>query len=221
MSSAWPAKVLLTGGAPGGGVDSFARALECGFKSLGIAAEVIEPLRIYARPGELRDLRVLKILSTSAAFAVPYARRAIVMAHGFPCARNQGWARTLAVLASFKLANWTHRAQLIAVSSYSALHLETIFNIRIDGIIKNPLHPVFANRPPANSGRHAIAYVGRLHRSKNVLQAVSAMRGVIQRHDGLEAWVIGGGPEYDSLAKIHKEEKRIKFWGILPREEVR
>lgn len=221
MNSGRPRKVLLTGGAPGGGVDSFAQTLACGFKEMGMEAEVVAPNKIFSRLSELRDPRVLKFLSTSAAYAAPFARRAFVMAHGFPCVRNQGWLRTLAILFSFKLANWTRGVQLVAVSSYSALHLAAIFNIRVDGVIRNPLHPVFAGHQHMPCKRNAVTYVGRLHRSKNVDKLLPAMQLALARHPGLTAWIIGDGPERKALEKDFGRDQRVKFWGSLTREEVR
>lgn len=220
MRKGWPQKVLLTGGAPGGGVDSYAQTLASGFRALGIEAEVIAPRQIIGRLKELRDPSVLKFLSTTAAFAVPLARRAFVIAHGFPCVRNQGWLRTIAILGSYKLANLIHGAQLVVVSGYSALHLESIFAVRIDGVIRNPLHPIFseATKPAA---RCALTFVGRLHRSKNVDQLLPAMQRVIERHGELEAWVIGDGPQREELEQLYGHDSRIQFFGALPREEVR
>ncbi len=220
MSGNLPGKVLLTGGAPGGGVESYARALACGFNSLGVEAEVIAPSIIHRRLGEVRDPRVLKFLSTTAAFAVPFAKRAFVIAHGFPCVRNQGWLRTVLILASLKLANSVRGAQLLVVSGYSALHLESIFNLRVDGVVRNPLHPSFYEAPE-HSLRTAITFVGRLHRSKNVEQLLPAMERVLDQHPELSAWVIGDGPERNCLEKRFAVNPRIRFWGALPREEVR
>jgi|GEM_PF-6265427 len=90
---------------------------------------------------ELRDPRVLKILSTTAVFAAPIARRAICVAHGFPRPDVQGWRKALGVTASFKVANWF--ARLVAVSYYTAIHLRTIFNLRVDAVIHNPLDDAF------------------------------------------------------------------------------
>lgn len=76
MRSKYPARVLITGGREIGGVASFADASRAGFRDLGVTAEIVSPLRIFARWRDLRDLRVLKILSTTAVFAAPFARRA-------------------------------------------------------------------------------------------------------------------------------------------------
>lgn len=48
--------------------------------------EIISPSRIFSRLQELRDPRILKILSTTAIYAAPFARRSICMAYGVPCA---------------------------------------------------------------------------------------------------------------------------------------
>ncbi len=221
MSTHLPRKILLTGGKAAGGVASYALALQHGFCALGIDAEVIEPGKIFKRLDELHNPEVLKILSTTAVFAVPIARRALAIAHGFPCVANQGWMRTAGVLASYKLANLSRGAQLVVVSDYSALHLATIFNLRVDGVIRNPLHPLFEEAVPADVARHAITYVGRLHSSKNVHKILPAMMECLDEFDGLEAWIIGEGPERARLESIANKNSRVRFFGALPAIDVR
>lgn len=220
MNRHGPGKVLLTGGAPGGGVESYAQSLACGFHTLGIEAEVIAPGAIMRHIAEVRDPGVLKFLSTTAAFAAPIARRAFVIAHGFPCAKHQGWLRTLAILASCKLANRVRGVQFVVVSGYSALHLESIFNLRVDGVVRNPLHPEFYKRPQPTA-RTTIAFVGRLHKAKNVDRLLPAVERVLERHGELSAWVIGDGPERDALHARYGRNPRVRFLGVLTREEVR
>jgi len=221
MSASNPQKVLITGGKPAGGIDSFARALASGFNELGLAAEVIEPISLLARWNELRNPRILKILSTRAVYAAPLARRAIAMAHGFPCVAHQGWPTTLGVLASFKLATLSRGTQLVVVSDYSALHLGSIFGIRVDAVIRNPMLPLFSEAPADATTREAITYVGRLHHSKNVHKLLPAMRDILARHPGLSAWIIGDGPERVTLQAMAATEPRIKFFGALPPIDVR
>jgi glycosyltransferase involved in cell wall biosynthesis len=221
MSARTPRKVLLTGGKAAGGVASYALALQYGFRALGVEAEVIEPGKIFRRLDELCNPEILKILSTTAVFAVPIARRTLAIAHGFPCVANQGWMRTAGVLASYRLANASRGAQLVVVSDYSALHLATIFNLRVDGVIRNAMQPLFEEAAPEEVARHAITYVGRLHSSKNVHKILPAMMECLDEFDGLEAWVIGEGQERARLESIANKNPRVKFFGALPALDVR
>src|SRR5438094_265700 len=99
-----PEKVLITGGREVGGVSSFAESLAQGFHAIGIPSEIIPPSHILWRWRELRDPRILKILSTTAVCAAPLARRAICMAHGIPRTNHRGTLRMIGVLGSWKLA---------------------------------------------------------------------------------------------------------------------
>jgi hypothetical protein len=110
MKHEYPSKILITGGREIGGVSSFAEGLRAGFAELGIPVEINSPSRIFSRLQELRDPRILKILSTTAIYSAPFARRSICMAHGVPCADSQGWWKMTAIIFSHKLANlecWT------------------------------------------------------------------------------------------------------------------
>src|SRR5216684_6725831 len=138
-----PSKVLITGGREVGGVSSFAEGLHEGFADLGIPSEVILPSRILWRWRDLRDPKVLKILSTTAVYAAPFARRAICLAHGLPRAHRRGGLRMLAILGGWKLANACSGTQLVSVSMYTAVHLEALFDVRSDGVILNPLKGLF------------------------------------------------------------------------------
>lgn len=222
MSLEHPSKVLICGGKPAGGVASYAQALGQGFAERGIAVEVISSASILRRPAELRDPAILKILSLAAVFAAPFARRAICIAHGFPCAAYQGWIRTLAILGSFRLANVGRGAQLVAVSDYSAIHLRSIFNLRVDAVIRNPVLPIFLEDTSAsNKKREAITYVGRLHPSKNVHRLLPALQDVLDENDGLHAWIIGDGHMRADLQTMAAGDKRIEFLGVLSPAEVR
>src|SRR6266704_2108752 len=116
MKSESPSKVLITGGREIGGLTAFAGGLSEGFAALGIPSEVITPNEIFKRWRHSRAPGVLKILSTTAVFAAPFARRAIFVAHGFPCAAYQGWMKALSSIGSFKLAKMLSGAPVIAVS---------------------------------------------------------------------------------------------------------
>jgi glycosyltransferase involved in cell wall biosynthesis len=229
MSYCYPQKVLITGGREAGGLRSFAEALRIGFLDLGIPTEIVSPLQMLLRRTDLWDFRVLKILSTTAVFAAPISRRAICVAHGFPCVAHSGWLKTLGVLASLELANACPGAQLVAVSEYSSLQLRTIFNLRLDGVIHNPVQSLFLD--PFDSGgaspetdwasRDAITYAGRLDRSKNVDRLLPAMQDLLNENRGLRAWIIGGGPARASLERIAAGDTRVEFLGCLPSLEVR
>jgi glycosyltransferase involved in cell wall biosynthesis len=222
MNASPPSKVLIAGGKPAGGVASFAEALRCGFTELGIPAEVAAPTKILGRLRELRDPNVLKILSLAAVFAAPIARRAICVAHGFPCAKYQSWPTAFAVLASFRLATASKGAQLVMVSAYSAAHLNSIFGFRVDAVIHNPVHPIFLEPvPTAERSCEAITYVGRLHSAKHVDRLLPAIRDVLDENPGLRAWIIGDGPMRTELEQIADGDERIEFLGTLSPLQVR
>lgn len=205
-----PDKVLITGGHETGGLTSFAEALAEGFAELGIAAEVIPPNHTWSRWRELRDPRVLKILSTTALFAAPFARRAICMTHGLPCADVQGWPNVLGFLAGYKLANF-RRHPLVAVSEYSAIHLVELFNLRIDAVILNPVKRLYVEPYTANAHpRSYITYVGRLHPSKNVHRLLPGIRTLLDEFPGLRACIIGNGALREALQSRYADE-RIEF----------
>ncbi len=220
MNASAPSKVLITGGREVGGVASFAEGLRAGFSELGLPAEVISPLRIFTRWSDLRDPRVLKILSTTAVFAAPFARRTICVAHGFPRADVQGWLKFAGIIASYKLANWTSR--LVTVSSYTAVHLRAIFKLRIDAVIHNPLGEMFLalggnGAPP----RDYITFAGRLHPSKGLERVFPAICTVLREASGLRAAIIGDGRLRPSLQAAAPANSRIEFTGPLPQSEVR
>jgi glycosyltransferase involved in cell wall biosynthesis len=222
MEHEYPAKVLITGGREVGGVTSFAEGLRAGFAELGIPVEIVSPSRIFSRWRELRDPRILKVLGTSAIFAAPISRRAICVAHGFPCAAHQGWLNMLAKLASYRLATGSRGAQFVPVSDYSALHLHFIFGLRVDAAIRNPMHPLFLEPAPEMAAdREAIIFVGRLHKSKNLDLLLPAMRDVLDENPGLRAWIVGEGPVRAELEKIAAGDGRIEFLGALAPHQVR
>src|SRR6516164_2974215 len=118
-----PSKIIITGGREVGGVASVASALADGFNQLGIPSEVIPPRAIFSRLRDLRDPGILKILSTTAVFASPLAKRAIGIAHGIPAADVSGWPTFSGVIGSYILANRS-RVPLVAISEYTAIHLQ-------------------------------------------------------------------------------------------------
>ncbi len=222
MKYEYPASVLISGGRETGGVSSFAQGLRAGFAELGFPSEVVPPSRIYRRLHELRDPRILKIVSTTAVFAAPLARRTICLAHGFPCVAYKGWPTTFALLASYRLATACRGTQLVAVSDYSALTLRVLFGLPVDAVIRNPVLPLFLQpAPDADARREAVTFVGRLHPSKNVARLLPAMRDVLDENPGLRAWIIGDGPLRADLELITAGDDRIEFLGALPSRQVR
>lgn len=220
MYSRYPSRVLISGGREIGGVTSFAEALRAGFSSLGIAAEVIAPAGILRRRRDLRDPEVLKILSTTAVFAAPLARRAICVAHGFPRADMQGWIKTAGILVSYRLANWNCR--LAAVSHYSAAHLRALFKIRVDAVIHNPLNELFLEENGSEPHeRDTITFAGRLHLSKGLDAIVPAIRIVLGEHPHLRGAIIGDGVLRPALEVAAGGDPRIEFTGPLSQDGVR
>jgi glycosyltransferase involved in cell wall biosynthesis len=220
MSDRLPLKVLITGGHETGGVSSFAEALCSGFADLGIDARVIAPGRVLGCLGELRDPRVLKILSLSAIFAAPLARRAICVAHGFPRADAQGWIKTLGIAGSFSVANRSSR--LVAVSHYVATHLRAIFNLRVDAVIHNPLNHAFFNAASNHwRERDTIVFAGRLHPVKGLDRILPALLATVRESPCLRAVIAGDGVLRPMVEALVAQEPRIKLAGLLPHAELR
>jgi glycosyltransferase involved in cell wall biosynthesis len=222
MIAAAPERVLLTGGHEFGGVASFAESLSCGFEELGIPSEIIPPSQILSRWRDLRDWRVLKILSTTAALAVPLSRRAISIVHGVPYVPEQGWLKLAGFLASYKLTNANRNARLVSVSDYSSVHMHAFFNIRIDGVIRNPVKSIYLE-PTAelNEERCYVTYVGRLIAVKNVHRIVPAVRDLLNENPGLRACIIGDGPLRPHLQESVGHDPRFEFPVSPGDEEVR
>jgi glycosyltransferase involved in cell wall biosynthesis len=209
-----PSKVLITGGHEVGGVSSFAEGLRDGFAELGIPTEIIAPSQIWSRWHQLRDSSVLKILSTTGVFAAPLAQRTICIAHGIPRVCGRGWARFLSILGTFKLANACSGAQLVAVSHYTAVHLETVFNVRIDGVVLNPLKPLFLDPVAASSEARAyITYVGRLDPIKNLHRLLPSVRQLLDEIPHLHASIVGDGEQRMYLQREYGDHPRIHFEG--------
>lgn len=216
-----PHKVLITGGHEVGGLRSFAATLSEGFRQLGIAAEIISPAQVWSRWRELRDPRILKILSTTAVFAAPFSRRALCVSHGCPCADVQGWAKVIGFLLSYKIANLSPDTPLICVSEYSAIHLVQIFNIRFDTVIRNPVQSLFLEPfTPIDGERRYITYVGRLHPSKNVNSLLSVIRTMLDERPDLRACIIGDGISREPLEGLYGGDDRIEFTGNLSSDQV-
>jgi glycosyltransferase involved in cell wall biosynthesis len=221
IQMATPEKVLITGGREVGGLTAFAAGLSEGFTALGIPSEVVSPGQIFKRWRDLRDPSVLKILSTTAVFAAPFARRAICVAHGFPRADAQGWRRMLAILGSFKLANSCSHAPLVAVSDYVAAHLRGLFNLKVAATIRNPVQLSFLEPGAEMSERHYLTYVGRLIPAKNLHRLLPAMCDLQRENPDLRICVIGDGPQRAELESSFRRDPPIEFTGDLDPLEVR
>lgn len=212
MKHRYPFKVLITGGREIGGVGSFAEGLRAGFTELGIPVEIISPAHIFSRRRDLRDSRILKILSTTAVFAAPFAQRAICMAHGVPRADCQGWRKLMAIIGSFKLANRCSGAQVVSVSHYTAATLQAIFNVRTDAVVHNALKPIFLE-PNGGSPRQRsyITFVGRLVKAKNLHRILPAIRDVLDENSELRACIIGDGDQRAHLQAMVAGDSRFEF----------
>lgn len=222
MPNGAPERVLISGGREVGGLESFATALRGGFVSQNIPTEVVPPGSVMRRWRDLRDARVLKILSTTAAFAAPMARRTICMAHGFPRADAQGWPKAMAVVATHKLANAAAGVQLVAVSHYAAVHLRTIFDVEVDAVVHNPLNPVFLKPCEGEpEERRYITYVGRLIAAKNLHRLLPPVRELLDENPGLRVCVIGDGNRRGELEAMATGDDRFEFAGEREPEFVR
>jgi glycosyltransferase involved in cell wall biosynthesis len=217
-----PEKVLLTGGHEVGGLQAFAEALLEGFADLGIPGLVVRPYSLSRHWSELRSQRVLKILSTEAILLVPLARRSICVAHSTLSARDLGWGNSLAKLLSYRLAKWRSSARLVAVSDYVAQHLNNVFDVRIDGIIQDPIGKFFLEKCSDNlEPRSCVTFVGRLVRCKNVDKLLPAICDLLDEYPNLQCCIVGDGPERLALEKIALGNSRIKFTGTRERDFVR
>lgn len=213
MTNAPPSKVLLTGGHEVGGIASFAESLSAGFSQRGISAEIVAPSQIFRRAGELRDPGILKILSTTAVFAAPLARRAICMAHGVPRADYQGYRKLLAIIASFRLANRCSGTRLVSVSEFTAATLRAVFAVRTDAVIHNPVKPLFLERFTPSEERCYITYAGRLIAAKNPHRIFPAVRQLLDENPGLRACIVGEGELRAELERIAGGDPRFEFKG--------
>lgn len=217
-----PDKVLLTGGRETGGLTSFAEALSEGFAELGIAAEVIPPNHIWSRWRDLRDPRMLKILSTTAIFAAPFATRAVCVSHGYPSPAFLGWRKFFGHVCADRLAILSPEARFITVSQYSAVHLEAALALKVDAVIPNPIKRAFLE--PSNhtaEERRFITFAGRLHPDKNIHLLLPAMINVLDGKPELEVLVIGDGPQRELLKSMTAGNPRVHFTGTLDSLELR
>jgi glycosyltransferase involved in cell wall biosynthesis len=218
----YPNKVLITGGREIGGLRSFAEGLRTGFTELGIPVEIISPAHVFLRWRELRDPRVLKILSTTAVFAAPFARGAICMSHSVTRTNLQSFWKILAVILTLKIANASSGAQVVAVSDYIAAHLQAIFNVRTQAVIHNPVRPLFLESLPiADVERNYITYIGRIDPVKNLHRLLPAIRDILSESPGLRVCIAGEGPQRQELQGLAAGDERIEFPGALDPVQVR
>jgi glycosyltransferase involved in cell wall biosynthesis len=216
-----PRKVLITGGREVGGLAAFAAGLSEGFAALGIPSEVISPTQIFRRWRDLRDPSILKILSTSAVFAAPVARRVICVSHGFPRADSQGRFGMLVIIGSFKVANLTRHAAFVTVSDYVAAHLRSLFDLRVDAVIRNPVQSCFLEPMDGSGERRYLTYVGRLIPPKNVHHLLPAMCDLQRENPDLRICVIGDGPQRAEMESTFRTDPPIEFTGDLDALKVR
>jgi len=189
---------------------------------LGIPTEVIPPSRIWSRWRELRDTRVLKILSTTAIFAAPFAKRALCVAHGCPAAAFHGLARFLGHLCADRMAILSPHSRFITVSHYSAVHLEAILALKVDAVIPNPIKSIFLEPfEAAGEERRYITFAGRLHACKNLPMLLPAMIDILDEEPGLEALIVGDGPQRQMLENLAGGHPRVHFTGSLDSLELR
>ena len=217
-----PHKVLFSGGHEVGGLASFVEGLASGFEELGIPTQVVPPSQLIRHWRDLRDSKVLCILSTIGMFFAPFARRAICVAHAIPIAGENGWGKTLGYFAALKLADVCPGTQLVAVSHYVSVHLASIFTISADSVVHNPLRRVFLEpHNDAPQDRLYITYVGRLIKAKNLHRLLPAIRSVLDDIPGMRACIIGDGPQRTELEKACDGDSRIEFTGSLDSNSVR
>jgi len=222
MSYQFPERVLITSGHEVGGLKTFAQGLAEGFMAMNIPTELIRPSKIWTRRRDLRDPRILKVLSTTAVFASPFARRAICVMHGTPSAEHQGWWKLGALVTMFKLASICSGVQMVAVSDYVAVHMQTIFNISTDAVIHNPVKSIFfelVSHPAIE--RPYITYVGRLNRAKNMHRLIPVIVSLVNETPGLRVCIVGEGELRSELKSIVKGDPRYEFPGNLDSAGVR
>jgi len=217
-----PEKVLITGGREMGGLAAFADGISAGFSELGLRSEIVRPSKLVSRLSELRNRRVLKLLSTTGVLGVPLANRAICIAHTLPLATEQGWCKLLVLVGSFKLCNVFPAARVVAVSDYVAVHLHQLFKIQIASTVGNPLAAPFLESFDTNSyERSYITFVGRLVRCKRVNQLLPSICDLLDENPGLRCQIIGDGPERAALEGSVDGHERIEFVGLQDCSYVR
>jgi glycosyltransferase involved in cell wall biosynthesis len=209
-----PEKVLITGGREVGGVASFAEALSSGFSELGVPSEIIRPVSLSSRLGDLRSKRILKLLSTSGMLAVPLARRAFCVSHTVPMAKEHGWRKAMVLASCYKVANACSSARVVAVSDYVALHLAYLFNVRVDGTVRNPLPRLFFEPfEVSDNERIYVTFVGRLVKCKRLELLLPAICDLLEENAHLRCCIVGDGPLRGELEKSIAGNDRVEVVG--------
>jgi glycosyltransferase involved in cell wall biosynthesis len=192
-----------------------------GFGELGIRSEILKPAQLLSRLGEIRDERVLKILSTTGMFVIPVAKRAIGVAHCIPLATEQGWPRLLGLLLCYKLTSIYRRSRLVAVSDYGALHLKHLFNIRPYAVLRDPLSNLFLEPFRAQEyERSYVTFVGRLVPYKQLDLLLPAVSALLDENPELRCRIIGEGPCRIALEQS-AADSRIDFLGYRDAHFIR
>jgi len=119
------------------------------------------------------------------------------------------------ILGSFKLANSASEARLVAVSDYVAAHLRGPFNLRVDGVIRNPVQSCFLEPADGSVERRYLTYVGRLLPWKNVHRLLPAMCDLQKENPDLRICVVGDGPQRGELESSFRTDPPIEFTGNL------
>ncbi len=200
---------------------AFAAGLSEGFTALGIPSEVIPPNEILKRWRDLRDPGVLKILSTTAVFSAPLARRAICVAHGFPRVDVAKWVKAAAIFASYRAAKVSSKTRLVAISDYVAAQLRCLFDVRVDAVIRNPVQSCFLEPHEESVERRYLTFVGRLVPAKNVHRLLPAMCDLQKENPELRICIIGDGPQREALQASFRTDPPVEFTGDLDPLQVR
>jgi glycosyltransferase involved in cell wall biosynthesis len=99
--------------------------------------------------------------------------------------------------------------------------LRTIFNLRVNAVIHNPVHAMFLEHREENPTREYVTFVGRLHPSKRLESIVPAVRTLLDQTPGLRACFIGDGPLRGMVERAAGGDPRIEIPGPLPPDRVR
>ncbi len=207
--------VYISSGRETGGLSSFANALHSGFIALGVRAELISPKDILrqAATGRL-DVNAQYILSTSAAFALPFLNDALYVAHGIPRRDAQSHWKVNSILFAYGIASRRHK--LVAVSHYVKQHLEGLYGLKIRAVVHNPVaEPFFTSARMPRKPRTWITFVGRLDKAKNVHRLIPPILNALRdpRFKHLTIQILGDGPEAEPLKQAFRGNPKITFWG--------
>jgi glycosyltransferase involved in cell wall biosynthesis len=103
-----------------------------------------------------------------------------------------------------------------------AQHLNDVFNVRIDGIIRDPISKIFLENCNENfEQRSYVTFVGRLVRCKNAHKLLPAICDLLSEFPDLRCRIVGDGPQRSALEKSVEGFDRIEFVGTQGRSFVR